>query len=126
MSANRELLTIAYEAFNARDIDAVLALMHPDVDWPNGMEGGRVIGRDNVRGYWRRQWELLDPRVEPIHFEDGSSGRTIVEVHQVIRDLAGNPLADQTVHHVYSIRDGLIERMDILNSETKPNAAHPD
>ena len=35
-----------YAAFNARDIDAALAGMHPEVDWPNGWEGGRVHGRD--------------------------------------------------------------------------------
>ncbi len=43
------LLTKSYAAFNARDIEAVLAVMHVDVDWPNGMEGGRVLGHDEVR-----------------------------------------------------------------------------
>jgi ketosteroid isomerase-like protein len=38
----------AYEALNARDIDGALALMHPDVDWPNGWEGGRVHGHGLV------------------------------------------------------------------------------
>jgi ketosteroid isomerase-like protein len=38
----RELLKAAYRAFNARDIEGVLALMAPNVDWPNGMEGGRL------------------------------------------------------------------------------------
>jgi SnoaL-like domain len=36
----------AYEAFNARDVEAALALMHSDVDWPNAIEGGRVHGHD--------------------------------------------------------------------------------
>lgn len=43
-----DLLTKAYAAFNARDIDLVLALMHPDVEWANGMEGGYVHGRQCV------------------------------------------------------------------------------
>jgi hypothetical protein len=45
-----QLLRRAYEAFNARDIDAALALMHLDVDWPNGMEGGRdgLIERTDI------------------------------------------------------------------------------
>src|SRR5580698_1178816 len=109
----RELLLAVYQAFNARDIEAVLARMHPDVDWPNGMEGGRVHGRNAVRDYWRRQWEMIDPNVEPVAFEDEGPGRTVVDVHQVIRDMAGKILLDRTVHHVYSIRDGLIERMEI-------------
>lgn len=51
MRSNRELLAAAYEAFNARDMDAVLAMTNPDLDWPNGMEGGRIRGRGDVRDY---------------------------------------------------------------------------
>ena len=29
-----------YEAFNRRDIDAVLAMMSEEVDWPNAWKGG--------------------------------------------------------------------------------------
>ena len=112
MRPDRELLKEAYRAFNAREVDAVLALMQPDVDWPNAMEGRREIGHANVREYWRRQFEVLDPRVEPVGFAD-EEGRTIVDVHQVVRDMAGKVLVDQMVRHVYSFRDGLIERMDI-------------
>jgi hypothetical protein len=113
MGGERELLHAAYREFNARRIDAVLALMHPDVVWPNGMEGGYVHGHDGVRAYWTRQWGMIDPHVEPLNMEKDAMGRVVVEVHQVVRDLNGNLLADKIVHHAYSIRDGLIERMDI-------------
>lgn len=49
MPQKQGLLTAVYAAFNRRDVDRVLAFMRPDVDWPNGMEGGRVHGRDEVR-----------------------------------------------------------------------------
>lgn len=110
---DRELIQAAYRAFNARNIDAVLALMHSNVDWPNGMEGGRVHGHAEVRDYWLRQWKILDPHVEPIGFTDVGDGQTIVDVRQVVRDRSGNLLLDRTVQHVYSIRHGLIERMEI-------------
>ena len=55
-----------YAAFNERDIDGVLDAMTPDVDWPNGWEGGRVLGREAVRDYWSRQWAQIDPRVDPV------------------------------------------------------------
>lgn len=113
MQLRRDLLTKVYAAFNRRDIDSVLVRMRPDVDWPNGMEGGRVHGHDEVRAYWRRQWSMIDPRVEPLGIEDDEAGNTVVDVHQVIRDLSGNILKDQVVQHVYFFRDGLIERMDI-------------
>jgi ketosteroid isomerase-like protein len=108
-----ELIRRAYEAFNARDIDAALELMHPDVDWPNGMEGGRELGRDAVRAYWTRQFGLIDSHVEPIGVTEDYEGRLVVDVHQVVRDLDGAVISDQRVEHVYTLRDGLISRMDI-------------
>jgi hypothetical protein len=110
---DRELLISAYREFNERHIDAVLALMHTDVIWPNGMEGGIVHGHEGVREYWTRQWAVLDPRVEPLSFERDERGRTVVGVHQVVRDLSGKLLSDTTVRHAYSIRQSLIERMEI-------------
>jgi hypothetical protein len=111
-----QLLRQAYAAFNARDIDGALALMHPDVDWPNGMEGGREHGHEAVRAYWTRQFGLIDSHVEPVGFERDDQGRIVVDVHQVVRDLEGSVLSDGRVRHVYTLRDGLVSRMDIYSS----------
>jgi hypothetical protein len=108
-----QFLTAAYVGFNARDIDAVLALMHPDVVWPNGMEGGYVYGHNEVRAYWSRQWGTIDPRVDPVGFRTEADGRTVVTVRQVVRDLTGTLLADQLVEHVYRIESGQIRTMEI-------------
>jgi hypothetical protein len=70
MSSEIHLLTTTYQAFNARDVDAVL---HPEVDW-NGMEGGRMHGHAGVREYWTRQWSLVDPHVEPRGFRPTKRG----------------------------------------------------
>jgi ketosteroid isomerase-like protein len=40
MPSDRELLERLYDRFNARDMEAALATMHPDVTWANGLEGG--------------------------------------------------------------------------------------
>jgi hypothetical protein len=122
MQSQQEILAAMYAAFNRRDADAVLARMQADVDWPNGMEGGRVHGRDAVRAYWSRQWAMIDPHVEPVGMEEDEAGAVVVDVHQVIRDLAGHLLKDQRVQHVYTFRGGLIERMDIR----EPDAPQPD
>ena len=113
MTREIEILNQVYDAFNARKIDVVLAQLAPDVDWPNGMEGGRVHGRAAVRDYWLRQWSMIDPRVEPRQFAVDDAGLIVVDVHQTVRDLSGKVMADQMVQHVYTIRDGLIQRMDI-------------
>jgi hypothetical protein len=120
MESRRELLTAIYAAFNRREMERALEWMRADVDWPNGMEGGRVRGRDGVRAYWNRQWDILDPHVEPVRIEDQATGETVVDVHQVVRDLNGNLLKEQMVQHVYSFRDGLIERMEIREPAREP------
>ena len=55
-----------YQAFNRRDIDAVLAMMSEEVDWANAWKGGRLVGREAARGYWSAQWAEIDPHVEPL------------------------------------------------------------
>ena len=113
MLTDQDILTKAYKAFNDRDMDTVLAYMHPDVDWPNGMEGGRVHGQEGVRDYWTRQWNLIDPNVAPLEFGVEKDGRIVVSVHQVIRDRTGNILSDTMIEHIYLMQEGLIRRMDI-------------
>ena len=108
-----ELLRTMYAAFNARDIDGVLAAMTDDVDWPNAWEGGRLAGREAVRDYWTRQWAAIDPHVDPVEIGRRLDGRVAVEVQQVVRDLAGAVVASGTVVHVYELRDGLVARMDV-------------
>jgi hypothetical protein len=113
MSDEVELLKRVYDRFNARDMETVLAAMHEDVIWANGMEGGHVRGRNEVRSYWTRQWAMIDPHVEPVAFADGPDGEVIVEVHQVVRHLNGNLLADKMVGHVFRIENGFVKRFDI-------------
>jgi ketosteroid isomerase-like protein len=109
-----DALRDVYAAFNARDIDGALALMHPDVDWPNGWEGGREVGLEAVRDYWQRQWAEIDSHVEPLGFTEAPDGRIAVDVRQTVRDYNGKVLSDGRVTHVYTLRDGLVTRMDIV------------
>jgi ketosteroid isomerase-like protein len=110
-----DLLGRVYEAFNRREIESVLQMMRADVDWPNALEGTRLHGPDAVREYWRRQFETLDPTVEPQGFTAEADGRIAAHIHQVVRDKSGKLLVDQMVEHVYAIRDGLIASMEIRN-----------
>lgn len=98
-SPHIEALRAAYAAFNARDIDAALALMTPDVAWPRAFKGGFVRGPEEIRAYWTEQWSEIDPRVEPVAFHLEEDGRILVDVHQIVRDLAGAILADERVRH---------------------------
>lgn len=113
----RALFESLYERFNARDVDAVLAHLTRDVEWPNGWEGGYVRGHDEVRDYWTRQWAEIDATVTPHGFSTEPDGRVDVTVRQVVRNLDGAMLGDSLVHHVYRLRGGRVAHMEIREED---------
>jgi ketosteroid isomerase-like protein len=116
--AAESTLRSAYRAFNARDIEAAVELMHPDVDWPNAWEGGRVTGREAVTTYWSRQFEAISSKVEPEGFTTEADGSITVDVHQVVHDLkTGELLSDSRVRHRYRFEGDRIVRMDVLGGD---------
>jgi hypothetical protein len=115
-TAREDLLRRVYAAFNARDVDAVLAALAADVDWPNAWEGGREIGHQAVRDYWTRQWAEIDSRVQPLGFTVRPDGAVAVDVAQSARSIAtGELLSEGRVVHVYVFDEasGLVTRMDV-------------
>lgn len=118
MSSNRQFLQNLYDAFNNREIETIIAFMRPDVKWANGVEGGFVYGCDAVREYWTNQFKNIQPELETLEFETDENNRNVVTVHQVIKDLQGNLLADATVQQIFTVEDGLISLYEIGETKT--------
>jgi len=97
MRSDEDVLRAAYEAFNTRDLESALELMHPEVDWPNAWEGGRVVGRKAVAAYWTRQFESISSKVEPEAFDHQVDGSITVTAHQVVRDAKPVPTSRMSV-----------------------------
>ncbi len=116
MSVEQQFLQNLYEAFNRREIETILSLMRSDVKWANGMEGGFVYGRDNVREYWQRQFETIQPQLEPLQFERDENNRSVVTVRQIVRDLEGNLLMDKIVRQIFTFEDGFISDFEIADA----------
>ena len=104
MSSNQQFLQNLYDAFNKREIETIISLMRPNVKWANGLEGGFVFGRDAVREYWTNQFKMIQPELETLNFETDEKNRNVVTVHQIIRDLQRNLLADATVQQSLLLR----------------------
>jgi hypothetical protein len=126
MADTKNLIEQAYSAFNKRDIDGALALMTQDVSWPKASEGGKVIGKGEIRAYWTRQWREFDPHVEPLAITEGDEGKVRVSVHQLVKSLQGAVLSDSEVLHVFTMSGGLIAAMDLgdqVDAAAGPSAA---
>jgi len=110
-----DVLRAAYRAFNSRDIDAAIELMHPDVDWPNAWEGGRVRGREGVKEYWLRQFAAISSRVEPKTFLPQADGSILVDVRQEVHDTTSGELVSASdIRHRFHFADDLVIRMDVV------------
>src|SRR5271168_2174202 len=106
MANTQALIAQAYSAFNQRNIDGALALMSENVSWPKASEGDKVVGKEEIRAYWTRQWGEFDPHVEPLAMTGEDGGKTRVRVHQLVRSLQGNVLSDSEVLHVFTMNSG--------------------
>jgi hypothetical protein len=125
MADTRMIIEQAYSAFNRRDIDGALALMTEDVNWPKASEGGRVIGKAEIRAYWTRQWREFDGNVEPVEINEEEGGKIRVRVHQLVKNLEGDVLSDSEVLHIFTMNNGLIAAMELgdVVDTTGPTAA---
>jgi len=126
MADVKTLIEEAYSAFNKRDIDGALAWMTEDVSWPKASEGGRVVGKEEIRAYWTRQWAEFDPHVEPLAISVGDRGKVRVRVRQLVKRLQGEVLSDSEVLHVFTMSGGLIAAMELgdqLDSASGPTSA---
>ena len=108
-----ETIARLYAALNARDIEGVLARLHPAIAWPNGWEGSDLTGTDAVRGLLMRQWAVLSPVSTPVRSHRVRGGWIEVDVHQLLHDAEGTVIADSTLVHAYRERDGLFDRMEL-------------
>jgi hypothetical protein len=126
MTDTKALIQQAYSAFNKRDIGGALALMTQDVSWPKASEGGKIVGKEEIRAYWTRQWGEFDSHVEPLAITEEDGGKVRVRVHQLVKSLQGEVLSDSEVLHIFTVNTGLIAAMDLggdADSTTGPSAA---
>lgn len=113
MADTRVIIEQAYSAFNSRDVKGALARMTEDVSWPKASEGGRVVGKEEIRAYWTRQWREFDGHVEPIEITEEGGGKIRARVRQRVKNLHGDLLSDSEVLHIFTMSDGLIAAMDL-------------
>jgi len=55
------LLRRAYRSYNERDIEAVLAMVTDDVEWPDVANHAVLHGKEAIRSYWTGPFIAADP-----------------------------------------------------------------
>ena len=112
-----ELIRRALDAWNRRDIEGLLALSDPEIEFvnsPTAVEPGTRRGFDEVTAAARAQWEiLLDARHEIDRAFD--RGDEIVTLGRLSRRMPGSEaVLEQPILMAWTIRDGRLTRMAVL------------
>ena len=115
MESPTEIATRSYEAFARDDLDAVLADMHPEIEWHQAQglpHGGLYQGLDEVR---RNVFDPLDRDwwqefvVEPEEFLESGAQVVVLGRYRGVAKETGKAL-DVPFVHVWTFRDGLAVR----------------
>jgi ketosteroid isomerase-like protein len=116
-----DLVRLAYERFNKQDVDGVLELLDDDVEWPDLVHTSVLKGKEAVRQYWRRQFEIATPTV--LVGEVMEVGEAVIAVaYQQLYDLHGRLLGPpNVVVHRFRFRGGLVSKMELTNLDEIPD-----
>ena len=114
---NVEIVRRAIDAWNRQEVEDMLALVDPEVEYvnqPTAVEPGTRRGHDGLVDVVRAQWEALPgghQEVDRIH----ERGEEIISVGRASRLMPGGEARiDTPLLLSWTIRDGKIRRIEVL------------
>lgn len=119
--AGRQVLLLrAYLAYNAQDLDRLVAFVSDDVDWPDD-QGSRLHGTQALVAYWTEQWARVRVHDQPVALRQLDDGRIAAHVSQVVRSLDGAVLSTGEFTHLHRFDGDRIARLDIRRGLDAPS-----
>lgn len=116
MKAIENLVLSSIEAFNRRDLDSLLDLLHGEVEYDvtEVLFTGPHRGKDSVAEVLRGLWDLLDEMwMKAEHIEEVDAETVVVVVHQGARGHGSGVEVEARRGHVFTIKDGKIWRLKV-------------
>jgi ketosteroid isomerase-like protein len=112
MSGNVDLVARSFAAMRAWDVDALLQLYHPDIEFMpltgTRVESGGYRGHDGVRNYVteaRELWDIMEPHADSL---TDVGDCVVVAGHCMVRGRTSGAESDPACAWVIRVRDGLI------------------
>jgi ketosteroid isomerase-like protein len=112
-----DLVRRCYEAFNRQDIEALLELLDPEVEWSTRRE---VPDEETYRGHGgaRRRIQTLtgtfeEFAMEPLEYTERGD-RVLVRVRQHGRGRASGVFVEKELTHMHTLRGGRVVRIETL------------
>jgi ketosteroid isomerase-like protein len=112
--------TRAYiEAYNRRDFDAALCDCDPDVEWvlPAHQAADSGVGHYQIRRFWEGLDETFDElKLVPQEYVDGGDRVAVRLRYYIIGKGSGVEMGSERYHQVTTFRDGVLVRIEYLDS----------
>jgi ketosteroid isomerase-like protein/GNAT superfamily N-acetyltransferase len=116
-----ETVRTLFEAFNSRDVEGGLSLLHPDIVFEpvSGAvlnEGEPYRGHEGMRRYFahvEEHWQKLT--VNPVQIR--AAGRAVVALGHASGEGAGGALREAPTTWVFKLSDGLVTSVQIFSDE---------
>ena len=122
-----DIVRASIAAYDARDLDAIAAMAHPDVelhDWPEAADPRvyrGVTAIEEAREEWSKAWESV--RVEPTDFVE-TGDRVFVAMRTFARGRESSIDVEMDTFGVYTFRDDKISKLQYFtNRESALEAA---
>jgi ketosteroid isomerase-like protein len=112
MNDRAALATALFEAINGQDLESAAALLHPDVDWQDVFNGGRLRGRDAVRAYWDQVFGQIALTAAALDMKPEGDDRLVMTALYTVHQRSGKLWGEGIISHIFTFRDGLISGMD--------------
>lgn len=112
MDGRKALVRDFYEAFNRRDVEGMVALVHPEADFTDLLDNGRIVGRAALAVHWRRLLGMIKGELTVVSSRAAPDGALLVRFRHQITNHDGRLWDDGEETLRYEFLDGLISRMD--------------
>jgi ketosteroid isomerase-like protein len=114
MGAPTEVVLAAYDSFNRGEVEPILDILHPEVEWippPTSLDPRPLHGRDAVREYLAPNF-FESQTAEPLETIEHLN-RLLVVARVRARGRGSGVELDQTVYHVLTIEEGRAVRFEV-------------
>ena len=125
--SNLDILRRFVEAFNRREIDLIVADIHPEAElheWPEAPGAQSYRGPDGLRRaleVWFEAWEWMQVEITDIQEIDD---RILVTLHQRAKGKGSEVEVGVDTYNVYTFENGKVTRVELfLNRDDALEAA---
>jgi ketosteroid isomerase-like protein len=127
-----EIVRAAMQAFNRRDFDAALESASEDVTWAPFIartETPMLRGKDEIRGAWERQFDVMDLHIESFEILAHDDARVVTLTHLSGRGHGSEASVDRKFAQVITFEEGrlrAVESYDDTSEALRAAGIDPD